>query len=218
MTNNHWPEWGGYTAIAIAMALIAWLNWIGGGLFASFYGILVTLVALRYGWLGGLLAAILSAVLLLIGETPALETAVDAGSLITVGVSVGLLTAREQRRKRRYKNLAEKLGNVYEKVQANFEGMKWRNVFPRWGSYPLGWHMRSATPGQHQRRGRHPPPQPGPRANRPVHRYHRQRMQPAGWTAHQFPEFARPRPPDSRKSTCCRFSRTCSRSRARHPR
>ncbi|MCL4781865.1 MAG: hypothetical protein KJZ70_02410 [Bryobacterales bacterium] len=124
MTNNHWPEWGGYTAIAIAMALIAWLNWIGGGLFASFYGILVTLVALRYGWLGGLLAAILSAVLLLIGETPALETAVDAGSLITVGVSVGLLTAREQRRKRHYKNLAEKLGNVYEKVQANFEGMK----------------------------------------------------------------------------------------------
>lgn len=106
------------------MALIACLNWIGGGLFAPLYALLVTLVAIRYGWVGGLLASISSGALLLISESQAVETAVDAATLVAVGMSVGLLTAREQRRKRHYKSLAEKLGNVYEKVQANFEGMK----------------------------------------------------------------------------------------------
>ncbi len=122
--NNQWPKWGGYAAIALALALIAWLNWLSGGLLAPLYALIVTLAAIRFGWLGGLLSALCSGALLLIVATPAMEVAVDAATLLAVGLSVGLLTAREQRRKRHYKNLAEKLGNVYEKVQANFEGMK----------------------------------------------------------------------------------------------
>ena len=124
MTKNLWPELGGYLTVAVAVALITWLNWLSGGLFATFYAVVVVLAALRYGWLGGLLTAILSGALLFVAKPPILDLTLDAAALLTVGVSVGLLTAREQRRKRHYKNLAEKLGNVYEKVQANFEGMK----------------------------------------------------------------------------------------------
>lgn len=111
-------------AAAIAVALTAWLVWISNGLLTPFYAVAVAFLALRYGWLGGLLTAIVFGTLLLAGETPILAAAVRAVVLLTLGVGVGLLTAREQRRKRHYKNLAEKLGNVYEKVQANFEGMK----------------------------------------------------------------------------------------------
>ncbi|MCZ2157058.1 MAG: hypothetical protein LC114_24710 [Bryobacterales bacterium] len=124
MSNNHGPEWIGYSLAAAVVALVAWFNWMSAGLLTPFLGVAVALIALRYGWLGGLLTAVVSGVSLLTAQSSPLETALDATAFVALGVSVGLVTAREQRRKRHYKNLAEKLGNVYEKVQANFEGMK----------------------------------------------------------------------------------------------
>lgn len=124
MSKNHWPEWSGYAVAAIAVSLIAWLNSMSPGLFTPFHGVAVALVALRYGWLGGFLTAMVCGASLFTVQTSLLGTALDAVAFAALGVSVGLVTARERRRKRHYKNLAEKLGNVYEKVQANFEGMK----------------------------------------------------------------------------------------------
>lgn len=67
----------------------------------------------------------LSAILMvIISPDPGLSEAIEAVSFACVGVAAGLLAERERRQKLHYQHLAEQLSGVYEKVQANFEGMK----------------------------------------------------------------------------------------------
>lgn len=52
------------------------------------------------------------------------ERSIAAAVLFVLGLGAASLAAHEHRQKERYRRLSEKLGSVYEKVQATFEGMK----------------------------------------------------------------------------------------------
>jgi len=104
---------------------ISVLDRISPGSFAPFYGLPVALAALREGWVGGSAVAVLSAVLLVtLSPDPSSSRAIEAVSLLCLGLAVGWMGERDRRQKRHYQKLAEQLSSVYEKVQANFEGMK----------------------------------------------------------------------------------------------
>lgn len=121
------PEpWRGRAACGLSVLGIGILDRISHGNLAPFYSVPVAIAALRYGWLAGLAAAILSAILLFtISPAPPWPGGVaEALSLGCLGLAVGWMGERERRQKRHYQGLAEQLSGVYEKVQANFEGMK----------------------------------------------------------------------------------------------
>ncbi len=78
------------------------------------------------GWGGGLAIAALSA-----GGTLAFAPRQDFGAraleslaLVLLACCVAAMTGRERRLRRHYQQVADQLSSVYEKVQANFEGMK----------------------------------------------------------------------------------------------
>jgi signal transduction histidine kinase len=101
------------------------LDGISQGAFSPFYGLPVVLAAILDGWPGGLAAAVLC-MILLVAVSPDFSAfeGLEAVSLACIGVAAGLLAERDRRQKRHYQQLAEQLSSVYEKVQANFEGMK----------------------------------------------------------------------------------------------
>jgi signal transduction histidine kinase len=102
------------------------LDRISPGAFAPFYSLPVALAALHDGWAGGLAAALLSVILLFtVSPNPTWPgSAAGPLSLLCLGLAAGLMAERDRRQKRHYQKLAEQLSSVYEKVQANFEGMK----------------------------------------------------------------------------------------------
>jgi signal transduction histidine kinase len=117
--------WRWRVVSGLAVLAVAVLDRVTQGAFSPFYGLPVVLAAIREGWLGGLAAAVLS-VILLVAVSPdfGVSEGVEAVSFACVGVAAGLLAERDRRQKRHYQQLAEQLSSVYEKVQANFEGMK----------------------------------------------------------------------------------------------
>jgi signal transduction histidine kinase len=101
------------------------LDRISQGAFSPFYSLAVVLAAIGDGWRGGLAAAVLSAILLFaVSPDFGLAEAIEAVSFACLGVAAGLMAERERRQTTHYQQLAEQLSSVYEKVQANFEGMK----------------------------------------------------------------------------------------------
>jgi signal transduction histidine kinase len=90
-------------------------------LFFYLYFLLAIVAALYDGWRGGLLTAVLSG-LALARQTSNLY--VELPFLLGVPLLIGLHTDRERRQKSKYQELAGQLSGVYEKLQANFEGMK----------------------------------------------------------------------------------------------
>ncbi len=118
--------WRGRIACGLGVLGISVLDRISHGNLTPFYSVPVALAALRAGWLGGLAAAIFSAILLFtISPVLAWPTGImEALSLLCLGIAAGWIGQRDRRQKRHYQNLAEQLSGVYEKVQANFEGMK----------------------------------------------------------------------------------------------
>ena len=121
-----WRRWREAIAIGITVICAGWLDWFCGGLLIPFYAVVVAIAGLRLGWTGGLLAALVFSLFRLAAESDgqAIPLAMNTAALASVGVAVGVLSARDRRQKRHYQRLAEQLGTVYEKVQANFEGMK----------------------------------------------------------------------------------------------
>jgi signal transduction histidine kinase len=86
------------------------------------YSLPVVLAAYSDGWRGGVGAAILSsAVLALAGVESA---AIGSIGLASLGVLTGIGFQWERRRTSHFQKTAEQLGSVYQRVQANFEGMK----------------------------------------------------------------------------------------------
>ncbi|MCC6858332.1 MAG: hypothetical protein IT158_07220 [Bryobacterales bacterium] len=85
----------------------------------------VVFVALYDGWRGGLAAAIAATLALLaVPADSAAGRAIDLLTLFGAGLLTGVLAGRERHMRKQYQALAEQLSTVYEKVQANFEGMK----------------------------------------------------------------------------------------------
>jgi two-component system, NtrC family, sensor histidine kinase HydH len=86
----------------------------------------VAVAAVLDGWGGGLAIAALSA-----GGALAFAPRQDLGTkvfeslaLVLLACCVAAMTGRERRLRRHYQQVADQLSSVYEKVQANFEGMK----------------------------------------------------------------------------------------------
>jgi two-component system, NtrC family, sensor histidine kinase HydH len=86
----------------------------------------VAVAAVLDGWGGGLAIAALSA-----GGALAFAPRQNLGTetlesiaLVLLACCVAALTGRERRLRRHYQQVADQLSSVYEKVQANFEGMK----------------------------------------------------------------------------------------------
>ncbi len=99
---------------------------IGGETFEPFFYLAVALAALLTGLPGGAAAALLSAIMLLTVFPEPLRPGkyVAVVSLFGLGLLTGLIAQRLRWQRDHFQKLAEQLSGVYEKVQANFEGMK----------------------------------------------------------------------------------------------
>ncbi|MCC6390332.1 MAG: sensor histidine kinase [Bryobacterales bacterium] len=121
------PEKPAHRRPAIAFTLaIAWLvDWQAGGTAGVVYAIPVALAAAMEGWAGGLgAAAVSSALVWSFGGGHGLAKGVESLALFLLAGATAGATARERRLRRHFEEVAGQLSSVYEKVQANFEGMK----------------------------------------------------------------------------------------------
>ncbi len=118
--------WRGRILSGAGVLGVGVLDHLNHGGLAPFYSLPVALTALRHGWTGGLAAAALAAILLFTAAPGPTwpGDAVEALALLCLGLAAGWMGERDRRQKRHFQNLAEQLSGVYEKVQANFEGMK----------------------------------------------------------------------------------------------
>lgn len=108
------------------MLVAACIDRLTNGAAAVVYAIPVTFAAVLAGWRDGLgVFAASSACLFILSPHKSVSAkALESCALLMVA-GVGVLTAgRERRMRLHHQHVAEQLSNVYEKVQANFEGMK----------------------------------------------------------------------------------------------
>ncbi|MDZ7640342.1 MAG: histidine kinase dimerization/phospho-acceptor domain-containing protein [Bryobacterales bacterium] len=123
--NIHWRKAAEYAGVSLVVIGSVGFNHWSGGIVAPFFAVVVAFAALRHGWPGGLAAAtVLGASLKWETSQTPLASVLEATALLALGLGVGLTAARERRQTLHHKAIAAKLGKVYEKVQANFEGMK----------------------------------------------------------------------------------------------
>lgn len=115
-------SWLNRAASGVVLIVIAVLDWRTQGAVTQFYSLPVALSAVGDGWRGGLIAAMLSSIAVFVTRgNEGFDSRTVA--LICLGLMAGLLF--EQRRQRdHFQKAAEQLSSVYERVQANFEGMK----------------------------------------------------------------------------------------------
>jgi signal transduction histidine kinase len=86
----------------------------------------VALAALSDGWRGGTIAAAVSLPVIFATSSDAglLQRVVNSLVLLVLGTGIGMMFDRERRERIRLAKTADELNSVYEKVQANLEGMK----------------------------------------------------------------------------------------------
>lgn len=113
-------------ASGLGVLAVAALDHLSHGWLAPLYGVAVAAAALRHGWRGGLGAAAGAAFCLYALRPDAAWPALIAPvlPLVVLALVVGWMGERDRRQKFHYQKLASQLSSVYEKVQANFEGMK----------------------------------------------------------------------------------------------
>jgi signal transduction histidine kinase len=113
-------------AIASTLAVAGLVDWLAGGPSVIVYAIPVVFGAVLEGWVGGIAAAAVSSILTLaLAPHEAFSTKLLAlPVLLVVGCVTAAITGRERRLRLHYQEIAGQLSSVYEKVQANFEGMK----------------------------------------------------------------------------------------------
>jgi signal transduction histidine kinase len=119
--------WRGRTAAVISLIAIGLLDrWVARGALSQFYSVPVALWAFYYGWSGGLVAAGLSSIAIFaaLGDITLLNRTTSSIALLCLGPLLGIVFERERRQKGQAQKNAEQLSSAYEKVQANFEGMK----------------------------------------------------------------------------------------------
>lgn len=118
-------RWTGRAVCVISLAGATTVNLRAQGAFALLFSLPVALAALVDGWRGGIIAAAISSAVLYISPAGiAGLTLTDSFTLFAAGLLIGLAVEWEQRKTRRLRNTADQLSSVYERVQANFEGMK----------------------------------------------------------------------------------------------
>ncbi len=120
------PAWPWRVAAAVILIAAGTLDHAAAAHVAELYALAVVCAALGDGWRGGLLAGGVSAALL--ATTPDLYSityrATGAVVLTGIGLLAGAVLQNEIRQRQHLQRTAEQLSSVYEKVQANFEGMK----------------------------------------------------------------------------------------------
>jgi signal transduction histidine kinase len=112
--------------IAVVLVTAGFVDWLTGGRSGVVYAIPVVLAAVLDGWGGGLTVALISLVTLFAADRdqPIGTGILQSVVLMLLACLVALTTSRERRLRRHYQQVADQLSNVYERVQANFEGMK----------------------------------------------------------------------------------------------
>jgi two-component system, NtrC family, sensor histidine kinase HydH len=114
--------------LVIASALLAagFMNWLTGGGWGVGYAIPVALAAVLDGWRGGLVVSVLSAVAVFTFAPNQSTTnkTLESLTLFLLACFTAVAAGRERRLLHHYRRVADQLSGVYEKVQANFEGMK----------------------------------------------------------------------------------------------
>ncbi len=115
-----------WTIIGSALVVAGLANWLAGGSVDLIYSIPVALAALLEGWRGGAIVVVLSSIGLFTLPRPhaGVGTIAEVLALACMAWVVDSIAARERGLRRHYQQVAEQLSSVYEKVQANFEGMK----------------------------------------------------------------------------------------------
>lgn len=110
------------TAFAAAGAV----GWIAPQSSPLVYAIPVALAAVLEGWMGGLAAALLSfgAAAVLAPHQPLATSVLEFCAFLLLAGTTAAATGEERRSRQHYQKVARQLSSVYEKVQANFEGMK----------------------------------------------------------------------------------------------
>ncbi|MCC7236928.1 MAG: hypothetical protein IT163_16585 [Bryobacterales bacterium] len=100
-------------------------RWTPGGAAAG-YSIPVLLAAAWLGWAGGVGAALLSSASSAAWTPhPFLPAgAAQAAALLALAAAASLTAGRERKLRLHYQRMAGQLSSVYERVQANFDGMK----------------------------------------------------------------------------------------------
>lgn len=123
-----WPI-GGWPARAAAGAtfvIVAGFVWYSHATMTALLALPVVFTGLTGGWRGGAIAAALSSFIVFAktGDAGVMQRTMDSLVLAVLGVFVGMIVDHERRERRRLEKTADELNSVYEKVQANFEGMK----------------------------------------------------------------------------------------------
>lgn len=102
------------------------------GIFQRLYYLPVVYAAIAFGWIGGLAAAILAAILyiphivMMWGHEQhyALEQYAEIFMFLAVGIVTGVLSDRERKRRSELQATAQKLSQVYRELQDTFEQVK----------------------------------------------------------------------------------------------
>jgi two-component system, NtrC family, sensor histidine kinase HydH len=119
--------WRGRAAAVVILAATGLLDRsVALGVLAPFYSVPVALWAFYDGWRGGLAAAGLSSIAMFAapGDVTVINRTISSIALLCLGPLLGIVFERERRQKGQAQESAEQLSSAYEKVQANFEGMK----------------------------------------------------------------------------------------------
>lgn len=113
-------------AAGAAFVIVAGFVWYSHPAITELLALPVAFAALAGGWRGGSIAAALAFFIVWAKPDDAgvMQRTMDSLVLAVLGVFVGMIVDRERRERGRLKKTADELNSVYEKVQANFEGMK----------------------------------------------------------------------------------------------
>jgi two-component system sensor histidine kinase HydH len=123
------------------------------GIFQRLYYLPVVYAAIAFGWVGGLAAAALAAVLyiphiLIMWQQHehhyALEQYAEIFMFLAVGIVTGVLSDRERKRRSELQVTAQKLSHVYRELQDTFEQVKRADRLSAIGQRPA-WRTKSGT-------------------------------------------------------------------------
>ncbi|HWQ54485.1 MAG TPA: ATP-binding protein [Bryobacteraceae bacterium] len=119
------PAWR-WLLSALALAAAGFIDWLTKGSFAVVYAVPVVLAGVLNGWGGGLAIAVLSSagIFAYSPYQPTITKVLESLALFVLACLAAFTMGRERRLRRHYQQVAGQLGDVYEKVQANFDGMK----------------------------------------------------------------------------------------------
>jgi signal transduction histidine kinase len=111
---------------ASAVVVAGSIDWLTNGAAGVAYAIPVVLAAVLTGWPGGVAASILSSagIFVFSPHQAVVTRGLESLTLLLLACVAALTTGRERRLRLHYQQVAKQLSDVYEKVQANFEGMK----------------------------------------------------------------------------------------------